>query len=81
MMLFDEQGLLKIDKLKSSLIHGVGQIARISDTGGGQSARGMAELSNSLQKYFLEETRPGNRTRTFGVYRYSYAVYCGAGRF
>ncbi|RPI07136.1 MAG: beta-glucosidase [Ignavibacteriae bacterium] len=58
-MLFDEHGHLNTDRMKSCLKNGIGQIARISDTGGGQSARSMAELSNAIQKYFIEETRLG----------------------
>jgi len=36
-----------------------GQIGRPSDAGGGKSARGMAELTNAIQKFFLERTRLG----------------------
>jgi beta-glucosidase len=46
--------------------HGLGQVGRPSDAGsdpvdpaGGQTARGMAELTNAIQKFFLEESRLG----------------------
>ncbi len=58
-ILFDEAGKLNLKKLSHHLKDGIGQIGRISDTGGGQDAVEMAELSNALQKYFVEETRLG----------------------
>jgi beta-glucosidase len=58
-ILFDEEGNLNLDKLALHLPNGIGQIGRLSDTGGGQDAPGMAQLANSLQKYFIEETRLG----------------------
>ena len=58
-MLFDEAGKLNLKKLGLYLKDGIGQIGRISDTGGGQDATEMANLSNSLQKFFVEETRLG----------------------
>ena len=58
-MLFDEAERLNLKKLDVYLKDGIGQIGRISDTGGGQDAREMAELSNSLQKFFVENTRLG----------------------
>jgi beta-glucosidase len=36
-----------------------GQVARPSDAGTGKNARDMAELTNAIQKFFLEETRLG----------------------
>ena len=46
--------------------HGLGQVGRPSDAGSdpaapacGQTARGMAELTNAIQKFFLEESRVG----------------------
>jgi beta-glucosidase len=39
--------------------HGIGQIGRISDSGGGKTAREMAELANSLQEFFIENSRLG----------------------
>jgi beta-glucosidase len=58
-LLFDEQGDLDLVKLGMNLPHGIGQIARLSDTLGGVTARGMAELANSIQRFFMEETRLG----------------------
>lgn len=34
---------------------GIGQVGRPSDAGKGQDARGMAELTNAIQKFFVEE--------------------------
>lgn len=39
--------------------HGLGQVARPSDSGTGKDARGMAELTNSIQKFFIENSRLG----------------------
>lgn len=39
--------------------HGLGQVGRPSDAGGGRDARGMAELTNAIQKFFIEKSRLG----------------------
>jgi beta-glucosidase len=39
--------------------HGIGQVGRPSDAGKGQDARGMANLTNAIQKFFVENTRLG----------------------
>jgi beta-glucosidase len=39
--------------------HGLGQVGRPSDAGGGRSARQMAELTNEIQRFFLERSRLG----------------------
>ena len=57
--IFDENGKLDLSKLKQHYPHGIGQIARISDTSGGLNAFQMAEFANALQKVFLEQTRLG----------------------
>jgi len=57
--LFGDDGNLNPEKIALHLEHGVGQIARLSDTEGGQSPRAMAELANALQKHFVENTRLG----------------------
>jgi beta-glucosidase len=57
--LFDDDGNLSPEKMARSLRHGIGQIARLSDTAGGQSPRAMAELANRLQEFFVENTRLG----------------------
>jgi beta-glucosidase len=38
---------------------GLGQVGRPSDAGKGQDARGMAELTNAIQKFFIENSRLG----------------------
>jgi beta-glucosidase len=38
---------------------GLGQVGRPSDAGGGKNARTMAELTNAIQKFFLENSRLG----------------------
>ncbi|MFH0992442.1 MAG: glycoside hydrolase family 3 N-terminal domain-containing protein [bacterium] len=58
-MFFDGEGNLDLKNIETHLRHGVGQIARLSDTAGGLNAREMAELANTLQKYFIENTRLG----------------------
>lgn len=63
-------GIINVDKVKSLLPYGVGQITRLSETKGGDSqtstserppltAYENAELANKLQKFFVEETRLG----------------------
>ena len=39
--------------------HGLGQVGRPSDAGRGKDARGMAELTNAIQKFFKENSRLG----------------------
>jgi beta-xylosidase len=39
--------------------NGIGQVGRPSDAGGGKSARGQAELTNAIQKFFIENSRLG----------------------
>ena len=38
---------------------GLGQVGRPSDAGKGKNARQMAELTNAIQKFFLENSRLG----------------------
>lgn len=38
---------------------GLGQVGRPSDAGGGKGARAMAELTNDIQRFFLENSRLG----------------------
>lgn len=58
-ILLDENGNITLDKLKSQFKDGIGQIGRISDTRSGVSAKEMAELTNDIQRFFIEETRLG----------------------
>ncbi|HLH52085.1 MAG TPA: glycoside hydrolase family 3 N-terminal domain-containing protein [Verrucomicrobiae bacterium] len=66
--LLDEQGRFDPVKAKAAFRkgHGLGQVGRPSDAGSppgepwkGQTARGMAELTNAIQKFFLENSRLG----------------------
>lgn len=57
----DENGRFDSAKAKKSFQDGVGigQIGRPSDTGGGTTPREMAELTNQIQKFFIENSRLG----------------------
>ena len=66
--LLDAQGDFDIAKAKAAFKKGLGlgQVGRPSDAGSdpatpasGKSARGMAELTNAIQKFFLEHSRLG----------------------
>ena len=58
-ILVDENGELNLSNIDTHLKDGIGQIGRLSDTNGGLTAVEMAELANTLQKFFVEETRLG----------------------
>lgn len=58
-ILLDEHGKLSLNNLRLHLKNGIGQVARLSDTGHGLSAAETARLANSLQKFLVEETRLG----------------------
>ena len=57
----DENGNFDEKKAKESFKHGngIGQIGRPSDTGGGRKPKEHAELTNTIQKFFIENTRLG----------------------
>ena len=63
--LVDEKGEFDLAKARRSLRgpyalqRGLGQVGRPSDAGGGRNARQMAELTNAIQKFFLENSRLG----------------------
>jgi len=59
--LVDTAGNFDLKKAKKSFRdgRGLGQVGRPSDAGGGKDARGMAELTNAIQKFFLENSRLG----------------------
>ncbi len=59
--LVDADGNFDHAKAKAAFSHGCapGQVGRPSDAGKGKNARGMAELTNAIQKFFLEESRLG----------------------
>jgi beta-glucosidase len=59
--LVDERGRFDVAKARASFAggEGLGQVGRPSDAGGGLTAPQMAELTNDIQRFFLEETRLG----------------------
>ena len=59
--LVDGDGKFDLQKAQTSFKkgHGLGQVGRPSDAGKGQDARGMAELTNAIQKFFIENSRLG----------------------
>jgi beta-glucosidase len=57
--LSDETGHLDLGRVRTQWKDGLGQIGRLSDTGGGKNAQEMATLANQLQEFFVEETRLG----------------------
>ena len=66
--LLDAEGNFDLQKAKAAFQHGhgIGQVGRPSDAGSnpatpanGKTARGMAELTNAIQKFFLEHSRLG----------------------
>ena len=65
--LVDAQGNFDLAKAKKAFRHrrGLGQVGRPSDAGGprdsakGRNARTMAELTNAIQRFFLENSRLG----------------------
>src|SRR5687767_10428082 len=60
-LLLDQQGNFSLEKARENFGHrnGLGQVGRPSDAGGGKNARQMAELTNAIQKFFIEESRIG----------------------
>ena len=59
--LVDAQGNFDFQKAKAAFKkgHAPGQVGRPSDAGPGKNARGMAELTNAIQKFFIENSRLG----------------------
>ncbi|HWC96182.1 MAG TPA: glycoside hydrolase family 3 N-terminal domain-containing protein [Candidatus Sulfopaludibacter sp.] len=59
--LVDAEGNFDAKKAKAAFSRGkgIGQVGRPSDAGKGLNARGTAELTNAIQKFFLENTRLG----------------------
>lgn len=59
--LVDAAGNFDYAKAKAAFANGCapGQVGRPSDAGKGKTARGMAELTNAIQKFFVEESRLG----------------------
>ena len=58
-MLLNEQGDFDLAKARANFGHGhgLGQVGRPSDAGGGKNASQMAELTNAIQRFFVEESR------------------------
>jgi beta-glucosidase len=56
-----EKGNFDFEKAKTHYKdgHGLGQVGRPSDAGGGRNAREQAELTNAIQKFFIENSRLG----------------------
>lgn len=59
--LVDEKGRFDLQKARSYFKDraGLGQVGRPSDAGGGRNARETAELTNDIQRFFMENTRLG----------------------
>jgi beta-glucosidase len=59
--LVDDRGNFDLQKAKANFKPrlGLGQVGRPSDAGGGRNARQMAELTNAIQKFFIENSRLG----------------------
>ncbi|MBN1567687.1 MAG: glycoside hydrolase family 3 C-terminal domain-containing protein [Acidobacteria bacterium] len=57
--LVDEKGNFDLQKAKKHFKErlGLGQVGRPSDAGGGRNAGEMAELTNAIQKFFVENSR------------------------
>jgi beta-glucosidase len=60
-MLLNEQGAFDPEKARVNFGHGngLGQVGRPSDAAGGRNARETAELTNAIQRFFIEESRLG----------------------
>jgi beta-glucosidase len=60
-VLLDERGNFDQAKAQANFGHGhgLGQVGRPSDAGGGKNARQMAELTNAIQRFFVEQSRLG----------------------
>src|SRR5574341_847685 len=56
--LVDEKGNFDLEKAKTHYKdgHGLGQVGRPSDAGGGRNAKQQAELTNTIQKFFIENS-------------------------
>jgi beta-glucosidase len=59
--LVDASGDFDLEKARRAFAdgHGIGQVGRPSDAGGGKDARGQAVLTNAIQKFFIENSRLG----------------------
>ncbi len=59
--LVDGRGNFDLNKAKAAFKkgHGIGQVGRPSDAAGGRDARQMSQLTNDIQKFFIEQSRLG----------------------
>ena len=59
--LLDADGNFDLPKARAHFKdkRGIGQVGRPSDAGTGKDARGMAELTNAIQRFFVENSRLG----------------------
>jgi beta-glucosidase len=59
--LVDAEGNFDPDMARAAFAHGhgIGQVGRPSDAGGGLAPRRNAELTNAVQRFFMEESRLG----------------------
>jgi beta-glucosidase len=59
--LVDSEGRFDAARARAAFAHGhgIGQIGRPSDAAGGRNAREQAELTNAIQRFFMEESRLG----------------------
>lgn len=59
--LVNEEGQFDLKKARKAYKdgHGLGQVGRPNDAGGGLSARQLAELTNDIQRFFIEHSRLG----------------------
>lgn len=55
--LVDKSGTFDLEKARAAFPNGLGQIGRLSDTAGGRNPRQMAELANTIQAFFMENSR------------------------
>jgi beta-glucosidase len=60
-LLLDAEGKFDLKKAKAHFKHGhgLGQVGRPSDAGGGKTPRETAELTNAIQRFFVENSRLG----------------------
>lgn len=60
-LLVDENGEFNINKALEAFKegHGLGQVGRPNDAGGGKDARQQVQLTNAIQKFFIENSRLG----------------------
>ncbi len=60
-LLLDADGAFDLEKARASFGHGhgLGQVGRPSDAAGGRSPRETAELTNAIQRFFVNESRLG----------------------